>query len=518
MDKEIGDNAHGFQNEKNIVSGLDGKKYKELNLNMKKFVDYIAACQGMCITYETNINARIESDNRKKQDLYISLLGKEYGVSVKMGNGNSTHQEKCEDFIDYIVDEFGASEELCDDIRIMAWCDGTLDGSGEISERMDKKEYLSAYALGIERIREFISKHEKELIERVLFVGRHNSKVDFIYHGTPISGKWISANELIDYQLNNPQPLGGALAKLGRMNLQVWNRSLTGNSDKKRGQLQIKYSSMEADLERIMHSSVDSVGTFEGDQEEFNISRVMNKNKNSSLWEIIGHKNDNERMYAVKVTYNSFSRIANQKVKAKTDAYIVIAELDDKFLLEREYIITEEDMRTIEYQVVPDTGISVKKKDSDSFTYEKLSLNSFVGLFASYLDNAKMIFCGLTLYQEEKNIALNNKIVEDLKFSIQEVQYQMSLSLGISSPSILRKEDVKAFRSYCEQKLREVIENNCEVKEMIFTGKGCFEDPYYVNYIYRNKVLSKDVIPDKYQISNGSGRSKGKYTIIFKPV
>ncbi len=518
MAKETGDNAHGFQNEKNLVSGLNGKKYKELNLNMKKFVDYVSVSEGVSVDYETDISARIENDNKKKQDLYIGLQGREFGISVKMGNGNSTHQEKCEDFIDYIVEEFGASKQLCDDIRIMTWCDGTLDGTGNISDRMDKKKYLSDYPEGIERIRHFINEHEKELIERVLFEGRHNSKVDFIYHGTPISGKWISSTELVDYQLNNPRPLGGALAKLGRMNVQVWNRSLTGNSDKKRGQIQIKYGTMEADLDKIMHSSGDKVGTFEGDQEEFNISRVMNRNKKSSLWDVVGYKEKNDDLYTIKVAYNAYSKLANKKVKAKTDAYIVSADLDDKFLLEREYIITEEDIKDLAHTVIPNTGISVKKKDSDKFTYEKLSYNSFINLFEKYLDDAKLIFCGLTLYQEDKNISLNEKIIKDIGFTEGEILEYVKVYTGIAEPSLIKKEDIKAFRSYCEGTLRKVIEDNEDVKEMIFTGKGCFEDPYYVNYIYKNKELSKEVIPSKYQISNGSGRSKGKYTIIFKPV
>lgn len=518
MAKKIGDNTHGFQNEENIVSSLKKKKYKELNLNMKKFVEYIAINEGVNITPETDIDARIETNNKKKQDLYIKLLGKEYGVSAKMGEGNSTHQEKCEDFIDYIVEEFDASDELCDDIRIMTWCDGTLDGSGELDDRLSKKEYLQAYGDGIKRIRDFIHKHERALIERILFVGRHNSQVNYIYHGTPVSGKWISADELIEYQLKNPLPLGATLARVGRMSLQVWNRSLTGNSDKKRGQLQIKYSSIETDLESIMHSSGESVGTFEGEQEEFNISRTMNRNKRSVLWDILDHKDNNERMYAIKVVYNAFSKIANKKVKAKTDAYVVKAELEDKFLLEREYILTEEDLQDVKYEIVTDTGISVKKKDSASFTYEKLSRNSFISLFDDYVENVGMIFCGLTLYQEDKNITLNNKIIADLGFAISEVHKYMKLCVGIESPSILKKEDVKAFRNFCEQKIRAVIENNKEVKQMIFTGKGCFEAPYYVNYIYKNNALSKDIIPEKYQISNGSGRSKGQYTVIFKPV
>lgn len=518
MTKEIGDNAHGFKNEKNLVSELDGKKYKELNLNMKKFVDYVSVCEGMRVDLETEICARIENDNKKKQDLYITFSGKELAVSVKMGSGNSTHQEKCEDFIDYIVTEFGAPEELCDDIRLMTWCDGTLDGKGKVADRMDKKEYLSAYADGIDRIRGFVSEHERELIKHVLFEGRHNSKVDYIYHGTPLSGKWISSNELVEYQLKNPKPLGSALVRLGRMSLQVWNRSLTGNSDKKRGQLQIKYGSMESDLENIMYSLDKNIGTFEGDQEEFNISRTMNKNKKSVLWDVVGYKNKNDDLYTIKVDYNAYSKIANKKVKAKTDAYIVKVDLDSKFLLEKEYIVTEDDIKDMSYKIIPDTGISVKKKDSDKFTYEKLSYNSFVNLFEKYIADAEIIFCGLTLYQEDKNIALNEKIVTDLGFTVNEILDQFKEYTGINEASLFKKEDVKAFRKYCEDILRNVIENNKEVKETIFTGKGCFEAPYYVNYIYKNQKLSKDIIPKKYQISNGSGRSKGKYTIIFKPV
>ncbi len=518
MAKKMGDNAHGFHNEEHIVEGLNGKEYKDLNLNMKEFVNYIAVKEGLNIELDTHIDANIETNNKKKQDLYIRMLGKEFGVSVKMGVGNSTHQEKCEDFIDYIVEEFGASEELCNDIRVMTWCDGTLDGSGQISERMNKQEYLTMYVKGIERIRSFVKEHEKDLIERVLFHGRHDSKVDFIYHGTPISGKWIAADELVEFQIDNPQPLGTALAKLGRMNLQVWNRSLSGKSDKKRGQLQIKYPSMESDLEKIMHHSSEFENVFRGEQEEFNISKVMNRNKKGSLWEIVGHKNDNENMYVVKVEHMAYSKMAKKKVKTKTDAYIISTNLEDKYLLEREYIITEKDIEDIEYEIVSNSGISVKKKDSESFTYEKLSYNSFMELFGPYIDNAKMFFCGLMLYQDDKNIMLNRKIVSDMAYSEEKIQLEMASYLEKMSCSIYDKNDVKCFRGFCEKKLRNIIEKHDEVKNMIFTGQGCFEEPYYISYIYKNNKLTKDVIPEKYSISNGSGRSKGKYTIIFKPV
>ena len=147
-----------------------------------------------------------------------------------------------------------------------------------------------------------------------------------------------------------------------------------------------------------------------------------------------------------------------------------------------------------------------------------MSYNSFNELFDKYIDNPRLIFCGLILYQEDKNINLNKKIVEDCNFTETEFEKIMELKTGIQHPSIYIKRDVKLFRDYCENLVRNIIENNKEVKEIIFTGKGCFDSPYYVNYIFKNGRLSNNVIPERYQISNGSGRSKGKYTIIFKPI
>lgn len=518
MPVDSGDNSHGFRNEENIVNSLNGKRYKDLNLNMKTFVDYICECEGIDINIEMQVKSKIETDNKKKQDLYIELAGKNFGISVKMGSGNSTHQEKCEDFISYIKHDYDASKTICDDIRIFTWCDGTLDGSGRVSDRMDKAAYLAAYATGIQRIRGFLKEHEKELIERILFVGRHNSKVDYIYHGTPLNGKWISSKALIEYQMKNPLPLGSALARIGRMTLQVWNRSLIGNSDQKRGQLQVKYGTMEDDLNAIMHSTAGHIGTFHGDQEEYSISKLMNKNKQSQLWTTVGHRNDNQNMYLIKVAYNAYSILAQKKVKAKTDAYVVEINLDDRVLLEKEYTLTEDDIADKTYRVVPNTGISVKMKDSDSFTYEKLSLNSFVRMFDAYFVDPKMIFCGLTLYQEDKNIKINADIVKNLGYEVEEVEKEMLKHTDNGSVSIYDKSDVKAFRTYCENKLRDVIENSQEIKEMIFTGKGCFEAPYFIDYIYKAGTLSKNAIPNNYQITNGSGRSKGNYTIIFKPL
>lgn len=517
MEKKNGNNAHGFQNEDHIVQALHQKQYQELNLNLKKFIDYVCDQEQLVICPETIIYAFKETSNRKKQDFYLEILGHRYGISLKMGGGNSTHQEKCEDFIQYIQKELHATEELCDDFRILIWADGTCDGTGALQDRLNKNQYLIKYAKGIERIRAFVWEHQRELIRRALFVGKHHSQVDYIYHGTPMHGRWISAQKLIDYQVSHPQETGTSLAKVGRMNLQVWNRSLQGTSEHKRGQIQLKYPTMEADLKQIMCDQNGIVGTFEGDQEEFDLSKTMNRNKKNSLWSAMGQQEDNEDLYLVKVMGMAYSQIAKKRVKPKTDAYLVHAHFDKTFLLEREYCLTEEDIENCQTEIVEGTGISIKKRDSKHFTYEKISRSSFEQLFAPYLPDVKIVFAGLTLYQEEKNIGRNGKILEDLEMDEMTILKYFQKKLGKEIHSLYQKEDVKKIRQDCEMELRKVIDEHPEVQQMIFTGKGCFESPYYIDYIYKHGKLSTDVIPENYIISNGSGRSKGQYTIVFKP-
>lgn len=517
MARTSGDNSHGNQNELNIVNSLNNKKYKELDLNLKKFVGYICDCEGIEINLETQINSEYETNNKKKQDIYISIMNKTVGVSMKMGGGNSTHQEKCEDFVRYASEELGASQEVCDDLRIFTWCDGTTDGTGDFSERMNIKQYKLRYADGLNRIRKFVEKNKRKLIDRSLFVGKYNSRVDYIYHGTPLNGKWIAAKEIIDFQINNPKQASRALIDIGRMSMQVWNRSLNGNNEHKRGEIQIKYDGLSDDLEYIMHSETKKIGTFEGNQEEFNISKIMNKNKNHKFWKYMNLAVDNKDLYVIKVDNMIYSALSKKKVKTKTDAYVINASIDDKFLLEREYTLTEKNCIDIDYQYIDGTGISIKKSDSKSYTYEKLSFNSFVELFKDKLEKPEFIFCGLTLYQEEKKMGLNLTIINKLGLKAEEVIEYFKSKTGEVSINVEQGNDVKKIRDYCEKEIRSIISDNEDIREKIFTGKGCFGAPYYIDYIYKNGELNKNIIPENYMISNGSGRSKGKYTIIFKP-
>lgn len=259
MEKNIiGNNSHGFQNEIEIVNALKNKKYKDLNENLKKFTKYIANDNNNEIYDYTNIDAKYEKSLKLKQDLYVFEENNKYGVSCKIGKGNSVHQEKCEDFISYIKSEFGAIDEICDDIRLFLWADGTLDGTGSLKKdkngniisRYTTKQFKEKYPLETFKIQKFLDEHREKLIRRFLFIGRHESVVDYIYHGNAEKGDWISAEDLVKFNMENEID---NLLHVGRMSLQTWNASIKGTSENKRGQLQVKYSKLKNDIEYLMN-------------------------------------------------------------------------------------------------------------------------------------------------------------------------------------------------------------------------------------------------------------------------
>ena len=102
MVRVIGSNAHGNKNELKIVEALNQKAFSVLDNNLKEFVKYVAEDNNITLNQNTIIKAEYESNTRLKQDFYLYIENQKFCVSLKMGSGNSVHQEKCEDFVHYI--------------------------------------------------------------------------------------------------------------------------------------------------------------------------------------------------------------------------------------------------------------------------------------------------------------------------------------------------------------------------------------------------------------------------------
>lgn len=128
------------------------------------------------------------------------------------------------------------------------------------------------------------------------------------------------------------------------------------------------------------------------------------------------------------------------------------------------------------------------------------------------------IFTALCIYCSEDTVKDNRKIIKNLGIKEEEFIDYFKKDLKRKRLGYKNFKSVKKMRSYCEQLIRETIRNNTALGELIFAGRGNFEVPYFVDYIYKNGDLTPNVIPEKYSISNGSGKHKGTYTIIFKPM
>lgn len=523
---KLGDNSHGNNNEKNFVDQINLYN-KNKSLNFKEFIKYICKNENIEYYEEIKIKAIYETNSKLKQDLYIYIDDKKFNISLKMGSGNSVHQEKCEDFIKYIKNEFNATDKICNLWRFFLWADGTLDGKGNqekdedgnIKCRFSSREFKTMYPKERKLLQEFIAQNEKKLIEHFLFEGRHGSEVDYIYHGTYKCGTWISKQKIIEYNLNNSNINAdvGRCLSVGRMSIQSWNISKKGNSEHKRGQIQIKYSKMEDDFNNLMNIEKVDIGTFEGDVEEFNLSKLMNKNKTHKFWKIIlPEKQVFKNYYVVKVISKPKSKLSDRKVFPKSDAYVIEAKIENEFLLEREYLLTEDDLQQINYKVIDNTGISIKLKYSSKYTIQKFTKSSFFKAFSNKISNIEEIFFSLLIYSNEKEIQKNRTIAKDLNIDYEKFINKMNNKYK-NFDFKTQQQFFDTIRKNTQNEIIDIIKNNLKLKEAIFTGKHWFENPYYAEFIYVYGEIVRNIPNDNFVITTGSGRSKGKYSIEIKP-
>lgn len=522
MNRIVGSNKHGNKNELMIVEALNNKKISELNNNLKEFIKFIAKDNNIEINNNTKINATYETNTKLKQDFYLYINGIESAISLKIGSGNSVHQEKCEDFVMYIKNNLSASKEVCDNFRLFLWADGTLDGSGSkekdsegnIISRFTSKEFREKYPSKYNNLQDFLNNNKEKLIKRFLFVGRHNSRVDYIYHGSVSNGFGVSVKEIIDF---NREENSGKGLHVGKLSLQAWNVSKKGNTEHKRGQLQVKYSKMESDFIELVKKNISNVNTFLGDKEEFDISRRFNKNKKSPIWnEITKNLGNLDNIYMIKVSNRVLSHLSDRRVYSKADAYLVRANFSQNYLLEKEYSLDESDLVGKKYCVIENTGVSVKIEGSTGYTIQKLTYASFIKAFSTILEKPDYIFLAIILYSNEKDKVKNDGIIETLAVDKEKATSYYIDKIG-KMLNLNNAADLLKIKKWAQKELKEAIKNNVSIYKSLFTGSDWFDEPYVAHFIYLNKKIKINQLTD-FTITTGSGRSKGKFSIEIKPI
>jgi len=234
-------------NEEKIRIAIDGKKYFELNENLKSFIKYV--CPE--ITSLNNIRChKIAGHN--KCDLEIIIRNKAYKVSVKKGKANSVHQEPIESFIDFLENTYGISESLANDLRFFIWGDETLNGNGKKVDRKNATQLKKIYPDRIKNIHIFFENNKEDLIRRFLLTGVDGDSIDFIYYGDEIDGLWAN-KQTVSSIASDSSKNSRAVIPIGDLTFQAWNRALAKNtkSEHKRGQIQLKWGSLSKRLKKI---------------------------------------------------------------------------------------------------------------------------------------------------------------------------------------------------------------------------------------------------------------------------
>lgn len=240
----MGSNKSGFINENNLIASLDGKKIYELNKNLKELIHFLYDVDNEKLTIHASSGKK-----GQKPDLIININDKITRISVKIGNGNSVHQESINDFINFLKLE-EVSKKTIEEILKFHWGDGTIDGSGAI--RISGTTYKNNHIHEISLINKEINNKNilKKAINRFLFQGKDSKyeRIDAIYYGNANDGHWATTEEIENYILT--RKFENATIHFGPLNYQVWNRCLNFNRkmEKRRQVIQIKWSSLLKDI------------------------------------------------------------------------------------------------------------------------------------------------------------------------------------------------------------------------------------------------------------------------------
>ncbi|MCL2687299.1 MAG: hypothetical protein FWE58_02040 [Methanobrevibacter sp.] len=238
----------GFRNEDEIVSVLNGKRYKEINSNMKKFLKTIF----QIAPKSNDIIICNKIAGTEKTDIFIKINDETHYISIKKGSGNSVHQEPVEEFINYLKEKFNISKDIAEDIRFFIWGDNTLDGKGDLKNRLSANQLKKMFPEKIKNINNFFDLYKQELITRFLIEGSECAvDPDYIYYGTAEEGVGISMVDAVEWLIETNKNVKSIT--IGKLTFQAWNRNINGGtkSENKRGQIQVKWGSIGKDTTKI---------------------------------------------------------------------------------------------------------------------------------------------------------------------------------------------------------------------------------------------------------------------------
>lgn len=254
-------------------------------------------------------------------------------------------------------------------------------------------------------------------------------------------------------------------------------------------------------------------GTGEGVEEEVLLTKKLNQKKDKNLWLVLGLSSDNN--FAIRVISKKYGKINNEKIFPKTDVFIATGMVDEKYLFQKKFYLDEKDLFDFGLTPLNNSGISVKRSDSKNYQIMKMAPSTFLKVFGSNL-----LAAGASVYCLDKNEFIKNEQV--LKgWGVSEVEFISFFNEKIKIPinSVTDKNNqtqLEEIKRYCNNAIKEKIQLNDKISQLIFWGNGNFEEPYVASWLFERGELKRNfAIP--FNVTTGSGRTKGDFTIVIKP-
>ena len=489
----------GFKNEKELIFALNQKYFSKLNPNLQQLISKSFK------KYDKKIEATLEA-GQNKSDIKITIGNESHTYSIKMGQGNSIHQEPLEDFLCFLEKEYALTAQLKASIQAFIWADGTTDGSGSIKNRIGSKKFKKQNPQTIKMIQRYFNSITKPLLQRFLITGVHsNSSAEFIYYGNVRKGIVCKSSEILNWVTTHHAK---GVLHIGKLTFQAWNRNLKGKkkAEKKRGVIQLKWGSLKKDIKKIAKINL-------GKEQEIAFVKTLNRKIKLNYWETL--KLDTQNHYAIRVKYQKYGKVNQRKVWAKADAFIAKGTIPPNYLKLNQNFLNEDDVKKFQLTPIKGTGISIKQVSSAHYQIIKMAPSTFDKLF-----NSNILAAGASIYyKKKKKLTFNENILKTWGVGLDEFFnfYSKVLNLKINSVTHANcQQCLKKIKRYAKREIVKIIQEKKEIADFIFFGVGNFKEPFTAPWLYEHGTFKRNYyIP--FSVTTGSGRSRGKCTIVIKP-
>lgn len=257
-------------------------------------------------------------------------------------------------------------------------------------------------------------------------------------------------------------------------------------------------------------------GTAEGELEEKRIVQSINSRDVLGV-SILEKMNFNfDDVFAINVVGMVFGKIQSKKIKPKADIYLFRSDdITKDFLKEHDYYLSEKNISPDNF--IPKSGISIKLSDSDRYQILKINPSIFKLIYG---DN--VLACGASIYCSNlEEFAKNESIlkgwgVAEKDFISYFSNYIKDVKNVFNQLTESSLKVAKEIKTYSNNEIKRISQSNQDILNYIFKGEGNFDEPYIANWIYE-KGNFKKLDPYEFNVTTGSGRSKGDFTIVFKP-